>query len=142
MYNLGKRSEERLAGVHPTLIRVVRRALSYGVMDFSVNEGLRTKERQAQLFSEGATRTMNSKHIKQADGYGHAVDLYPYPIDMVRVNKGDAREIARFGVIAGLMYRAAQEEGVKIIWGADWDGDGEVLDHTFFDAPHFELAPA
>ena len=139
MYRFGKRSEERLVGVHPVLDRVVRRALSYGFIDFSVNEGLRTKERQAQFFSEGSTLTMNSKHIKQADGYGHAVDLYPYPIDMARVIKGDAREIVRFGLIAGLMHRAAQEEGVKIRWGADWNGNGQTLDHSFFDAPHFEL---
>jgi hypothetical protein len=53
--------------------------------------------------------------------------------------KGDAREIVRFGLIAGLMHRAAQEEGVKIRWGADWNGNGQTLDHSFFDAPHFEL---
>lgn len=142
MYQFGKKSEERLIGVHPALVRVVRRALSYGFIDFSVNEGLRTKWRQAELFSEGATRTMDSKHLKQADGYGHAVDLYPYPVDMARINSGDVREIVRFGLIAGLMHRAAQEEGVKIIWGADWNGNGQTLDHSFFDAPHFELVSA
>ena len=40
---------------------------------------------------------MNSKHLIQSDGYGHAVDLYPYPIDMNRVNKGDAK---RFSALA------------------------------------------
>lgn len=139
-YTFSKTSLAKLEGVHPKLVKVAIRALSYGVLDFSVNEGLRSKERQAQLLKDGFTKTLNSKHLKQSDGYGHAVDLYPYPIDMKRVNAGYAPEIARFGVIAGLMLRAAQEEGVKIIWGADWDSDGEVLDHTFFDAPHFELA--
>ena len=42
-------------------------------------------------------------------------------------------------MIAGLMMRAAQEEGVHIRWGGDWDSDGQTLDHTFFDAPHFEM---
>lgn len=135
-------SEGRMAGVHPKLVAVARRALSYGLSDFSVREGVRTKERQAQLFGEGATKTLNSKHLIQPDGFGHALDLYPAPIDMVRVNKGDAREIARFGMIAGLMLRAAQEEGVAIRWGGDWDSDGQTLDHSFFDAPHFEMVLA
>ena len=74
---------------------------------------------------------MNSKHLIQSDGYGHAVDLYPYPIDMNRVNKGDAKEIFRFGVLAGLMRSVAERKGIIIVNGADWDGDGQTLDHTF-----------
>lgn len=132
-------SESKLDGVHPQLVHVVRIALSFGISDFSVREGVRTLERQKLLFAQGATKTMSSKHLIQPDGYGHAVDLYPAPIDMVRVNNNDAREIARFGMIAGLMLRAAQEFGLKIRWGGDWDSDGQTLDHSFFDAPHFEM---
>ncbi len=135
----GEASERNLEGVHPQLVAVVRKALSYGIIDFSVREGVRTLERQKILLGEGATKTLDSKHITQADGFGHAVDLYPSPIDMVKVNKGDCREIVRFGLIAGCMLRAAEEVGLKIRWGADWDSDGQVLDHTFFDAPHFEI---
>lgn len=139
MFTFGKSSEQRLDGVHPDLVRVVRRALGYQVMDFSVMEGLRSFERQKQLVAEGASKTMDSKHLRQMDGSGHAVDLYPFPIDMAKVNKGSPVEIVRFGLLAGLMMCAAQEEGVKIRWGADWDNDGQTLDHSFFDAPHFEL---
>lgn len=140
MYALGKTSEARLEGLHPDLVRVVRRAMSMQVLDFSIVEGLRTFERQKELFKKGASTTMDSKHLRQADGSGHAFDAYPYPVDMVKVNKGDTKEISRFGLLAGVILAAAKLEGVKIVWGADWDGDGQTLDHTFFDAPHFQLA--
>jgi peptidoglycan L-alanyl-D-glutamate endopeptidase CwlK len=82
---------------------------------------------------------MRSKHLIQNDGYGHAVDLYPSPIDMARVNRGDAKEIARFGVLNGIIQTIAKRQGLVIINGMDWDGDGETLDHNFFDAPHYEI---
>lgn len=77
MYQLGKTSLQRLDGVHPNLVRVVRRAIEITAQDFSVNEGLRTLERQRRLVASGASQTLNSKHLKQADGFGHAVDLVP-----------------------------------------------------------------
>ena len=139
VFKFSDRSLERLKDVHPDLVKVIHRVMSYQIMDFSVNEGVRTLERQKQLFAEGKSKTLDSKHIKQKDGYGHAVDLYPSPVDMAKVGKGDAREIFRFGVLAGLMKKAARECGVKMVNGADWDDDGQTLDHTFFDAPHMEI---
>lgn len=139
MYSFGEKSENNLKGVHPKLIVVVRKALSYGVMDFSVGEGVRTLQRQHELLSTGATQTLNSKHLLQPDGFGHAVDLYPSPVNMAQVNRGYWPECIRFGLLAGLIMRAAQEEGVQLRWGMDWDKDGQTLDHSFFDAPHFEL---
>lgn len=138
-YSFSKRSLTNLEGVDPALVRVVKRALWFEVMDFSVVEGVRTLERQRELFKAGKSQTMNSKHLIQANGFGHAVDLYPYPIDMDKVNKGSVVETSRFGVLSGLMRAAAMLEGVNIISGIDWDNDGMTTDHTFFDAPHYEL---
>jgi len=139
MYKFSQRSIDKLTHIHPLLVDCVNKVMSYQVMDFSVIEGARSADRQRLLVEQGKSKTLRSKHLIQSDGYAHAVDLYPYPIDMAKVNKGDAREIIRFGVLAGLMIRAAQELKVSIIWGGDWDADGETLDHTFFDAPHFQL---
>lgn len=138
-YVFGRTSKKRLQGLHPKLVALVEDVLATGVMDFSIIEGVRTKERQQILVDRGASRTMNSKHIKQADGYGHAVDLYPYPIDMDKVNGGYWPEIIRFGVLAGMMQTLAPKHGLVIRWGMDWDRDGRTLDHSFFDAPHFEI---
>ncbi len=138
-FRFGKKSQDNLAGVHPALVDVCNAALFTGIMDFSVVDGLRTREEQERLYREEKTKTLHSKHLRQSTGYGHAVDLYPYPIDMNAVNKGHWPEIIRFGVLAGLMKTCAMDLGVKIRWGCDWDNDGETLDHSFFDAPHFEL---
>jgi peptidoglycan L-alanyl-D-glutamate endopeptidase CwlK len=109
------------------------------IMDFSVIEGMRSLHRQRTLVADGKSKTMRSKHLKQPDGYAHAVDLYPYPIDMERVKAGNAQEIIRFGVLSGIILSTARELGINLRWGGDWDMDGETLDHKFFDAPHFEL---
>lgn len=67
---LGQRSLSRLEGVHPDLVRVVKKAAALSDLDFTVLEGLRTLDRQRKLLAEGATKTLNSRHIT-----GHAVDL-------------------------------------------------------------------
>lgn len=138
-YSFSKQSLDNLEGVHPHLCNVVQCVLLSGIMDFRVAEGVRTLERQRELYSAGMTKTMNSKHLIQPDGSAHAVDLYPCPIDMSLVNNGVWKEIIRFGVLAGLMRKAAQDAGVEIVWGCDFDNDGQTLDQTFMDAPHFQI---
>jgi peptidoglycan L-alanyl-D-glutamate endopeptidase CwlK len=71
-----------------------------------------------------------------------AVDVAPYPIDW--------QAPGRFHVLAGHMMMAfrvlQQEEQVedtlRLRWGGDWDGDGELDDQQFDDLPHFELIGA
>jgi len=38
-------------------------------------ESLRSEEEQAAKVASGASRTMKSKHLAQADGFAHAVDV-------------------------------------------------------------------
>jgi peptidoglycan L-alanyl-D-glutamate endopeptidase CwlK len=52
----------------------------------------------------------------------------------------DWNDLERFDALAGLMFRAAEQEGVKITWGADWDRDGVPRERGESDSPHFELA--
>ena len=131
-YKFGTTSRQRMIGVHPDLIRVLERAMSFQIMDFSVLEGLRTLERQRYLVSIGSSKTLNSKHILQEHtGYGHAIDIAPYPIDW--------QDHSRFYVLNGIMRAAAAIEGVAIRSGADWDRDGLTQDQNFHDLPHYEL---
>jgi hypothetical protein len=69
-FRLSKLSRDRLQGVHPDPVRVAERAIQITTQVFRVQEGLRTRERQAELVAGGASRTMNSRHLT-----GHAVDL-------------------------------------------------------------------
>ena len=70
--------------MHPDLVACAEKALSYGLMDFSVAQGVRTEAQQAALYAQGrsapgkiVTWTMQSNHLLQSDGYGHAPDLVP-----------------------------------------------------------------
>lgn len=130
---LGQASEEKLKGVHSDLVKVVHLALSKSAVDFRVIEGLRTKERQQQLFKQGATKTMNSRHLT-----GHAVDLAP----IVAV-EGKAtipwNDKSKFKDVAKAMFQAAKELNVTIRWGGDWNENGKSEDEKFYDGPHFEL---
>lgn len=116
-YALGKRSLERLVGVHPDLVRVVKRAIELTEYDFSVIEGVRTVETQRAYVAKGASKTMNSRHIT-----GHAVDLYPV---------GRPTPWDKCPVVAAAMLAAAVELDVAIVWGGSWK--------SFVDQPHFEL---
>lgn len=138
IYQLGHRSRNRLAGVHPDLVRVVERAIELTPQDFAVLEGVRTPERQQELYAQGRTKpgpvvtwTLRSRHFADVDGYGYAVDLVPYPVDWSDTSKFDA--------IAAAMFDAADELGVVLRWGADWDRDGNIRERGESDSPHFEL---
>lgn len=137
-YYFGRESSERLATVHHVLQSICRRALSYGVMDFSVTEGYRTAQMQQALYRQGRTTidgiNVQSKH-NQAPSL--AVDLLPFPPVVNGVNVWSDHQ--RFHVLAGLMFASAAEQGAKLRWGGDWDGDGNNKDSTFHDLPHFEL---
>jgi len=120
VFKLGKRSIERLQGVHPDLVRVVERAIDLTTVDFTVLEGLRSPERQQTLVASGASQTLNSRHIT-----GHAVDLGAWVDNQVDWSW------PLYTKIANAMKAAANELGVAILWGGDW--------RTFKDGPHFEL---
>ncbi|KQM92241.1 endolysin [Sphingomonas sp. Leaf22] len=155
---LGQRSLARLAGVHPDLVRVVKRAAAMADArdDFTVLEGVRTKEQCYVNYGKGRTEAeckaakvpvnyaapragkvtwlgnpLASKHYPRPDGYSHAVDLAPFPIDW--------NDLKRFDRVAALMLDAAKAEGVAIRWGADWDRDGKPRERGETDSPHFEL---
>ncbi len=117
---LGQRSLQRLEGVHPDLVRVVKRAAATSPLDFTVLEGLRTLDRQKLLMAQGATKTMNSRHLT-----GHAVDLAPMIGGTVRW------DWPLYHQLAAIVKSAAKAENVPIQWGGDW--------RTFKDGPHWEL---
>ncbi|CAB4171718.1 D-alanyl-D-alanine carboxypeptidase [uncultured Caudovirales phage] len=119
-YNLSKKSRDRLAGVHPDLVKVVERAIEITEIDFAVLEGVRSKTRQEQLVKAGASQTMRSRHLT-----GHAVDLGAYVAGSVRW------DWPLYHKIAVAAKQAAAELQIPIEWGGDWT--------TFKDGPHWQL---
>jgi len=136
---LGQRSLSRLEGVHPDLVRVVKKAAAMSDLDFTVLEGLRTIERQRELMKQGATRTLNSRHIT-----GHAVDIAPM------IGGKVSWDWPLYHRLADIVRSASVSEGVPIRWGGTWklltDIKGpitaKVLSRSFPDGPHFELPRA
>jgi peptidoglycan L-alanyl-D-glutamate endopeptidase CwlK len=123
-YRFGRKSRERLKGVNTKLVNVCNELIK--IMDVTIIEGLRSKERQAELLEKGATKVKYSRHME-----GNAVDLAPYPINW------EDRE--RFHYMGGMVRGIGLMHGVKIRWGGDWDGDGEIADNNFDDLVHIEI---
>jgi len=135
MRKFSERSLRNLEGVHPDLVRVVHKALEICEVDFTVVEGVRTLETQRKYFERGASKTMKSRHLVQADGFAHAVDIYPYYAGSVQVHA----PFAKFRAIADAIREAARQLCVNVTWGADWDRDGDTGDERFVDAPHYQI---
>ena len=70
-----KRSRRMLRNVHPDLVCVAFRALEYSAVDFVITEGLRSSARQLELYNQGRSKTLNSKHLIRKDGTSHAIDV-------------------------------------------------------------------
>lgn len=119
-FKLSQRSENNLKGVKPQLVDVVRRALELSSVDFGITEGLRTQERQKQLYAEGKSQTMNSRHLT-----GEAVDVVAY------VGGTVSWDFQLYRRIAEAFKQAAQELNTSVEWGGEWK--------TLVDGPHFQL---
>lgn len=119
-FELSTRSRKRLEGVHPDLVSVMELAISRTDIDFTVLEGVRSKARQAELVSRGASKTMNSRHLT-----GHAVDIAPL------ISGNVSWDWPLYHRLAPFVKQAAADLGVQIEWGGDWV--------NFKDGPHWQL---
>ena len=120
MQKFSAKSLERLQTVHPDLQRVFLEAIENSPYDFSITEGIRTLERQKQLYAEGKSQTMNSRHLK-----GYAVDI------AVFVDSKVTWDLKYYKVLSEHIKAVAKLNDVPIVWGGDWK--------SFVDAVHFEL---
>jgi peptidoglycan L-alanyl-D-glutamate endopeptidase CwlK len=162
-YIFGSASKTRLIGLHPDLVKVLELAISISDIDFTIIEGLRSDEQCYINFGKGRTAAqcsaagcpphyansraakvtwvnhpLSSNHRKKSDGFGHAVDIYPYPVSLVLTAKPKAYE-PLFDKIAKVMFKAAKQLDIPIRWGADWDLDNIPRERGETDNPHFEL---
>ena len=119
-FSFGTRSKERLQGVHPDLVKVLEEAIKESPLDFSITEGLRTKERQKALFDAGKSQTMNSRHLT-----GKAVDI-------AVIKDGEVTwDFKYYQLVADHIKKVSKDLKIDIVWGGDWQ--------SFKDGPHFEL---
>lgn len=143
----GKGSLEKLKGVHYDLVRVMNEAIKDTPIDFTIFSGVRTLQEQKDLYALGRTKVnpdgkskskpmgnvvtkadgVNNKsnHQVKADGFGWAVDLYPYVNGKIQFN-----DVNSLRVISAHILATAKCLNIKVSWGGNWD---------FKDYPHFEL---
>ena len=136
MNRLGYKSRRELVGVHPDMIIVTVTAiinLPKG-LDATVFDGLRTLPEQRENLRRGVSKTLKSKHLPQADGYGHAVDIVPIINGQLAWDSKDAATQKlideAFADISDQMHAAADLHDIEIesgykLWG--------------WDKPHFQL---
>lgn len=140
MYKLGDRSLKNLEGVHPDMVRLMKAAIKNSPVDFTITEGVRTAKRQAELYAQGRTAggikvtskdgvKSKSNHQVKADGFGHAVDLYPFFEGQVQVHHKDT--VKCLYKISDHIKKTAKELGIGLRCGIDW--------RVPFDPPHYEL---
>jgi peptidoglycan L-alanyl-D-glutamate endopeptidase CwlK len=132
---LGVYSNSQLDTCHPKLQKLIREvdkrlrrhAQSW---DITVLCGHRGREAQDKAFEEKKSTKQwpDSKHNLLPST---AVDIAPYPVDW--------KDTARFARLAGYVQAVADELGIEIRWGGDFDGDSRTNDEKFVDMPHFEL---
>lgn len=123
-FALGATSLAHLQAVHPSLRAIVMRAIELTDQDFGVHEGVRTVETQREYVRTGVSKTMDSKHLPQSDGFSHAVDLVPYIAGKLRW------EWPPIYQIASAVVRAAHELTIEVTWGAVWDRTSLYLPTT------------
>lgn len=98
--------------------------------DFTVLCGHRGQTEQDAAFAAGKSKVRwpNSKHNSLPS---KAVDIAPYPIDW--------KDTTRFARLMGHVERVANEQGIRIRLGLDFNGNGRSDDERFLDFPHVEL---
>jgi hypothetical protein len=120
-----EQSLSRLADVNPQLralmLATEAEAARRGV-DLEVSEGMRTAERQAQLVAQGASQTMNSRHLT-----GNAVDLH-----IVGPDGAANWDFEAYRPIADIAKATAANMGINdFVWGGDWQ--------SLRDGVHFQI---
>jgi len=138
MYEYGKKSSAKLNTCHPDLQMVAEYALAMSPYDITIIHGWRGEDVQNALYDSGASHKQwpDSKHNHTAHDtpYSLAIDFAPWVKGTIPWN-----DTHIFAIIAGCFFAAANQVGVTIRYGGDWDSDGSTTDQTLMDWGHVEL---
>ena len=130
MPKFSDRSLDRLETCDIRLQRLFKRVVK--TYDCTVTCGHRSEEKQNEAYNSRPQRSKlkfpESKHNVYPS---MAVDVAPYPIDY--------DDLGSFYLFAGYVRRVAEEMGIEVRYGGDWDGDKKTADQKFNDLPHWEL---
>jgi putative secretion activating protein len=145
VYSFSQASLDKMSKVHPKLVEVMKEAIKNSPFDFRITDGARTAEEQNALYQKGRSKPgpkvtncdgykAKSNHQIKADGFGHAVDIFPCGIE----ENGEYRKFTseegyddkKLKIISEHILKIAKENGVNVEWGGNW---------KMHDTPHFEI---
>ena len=130
----GRRSEQRLITCHESLRLLFRTVVQ--ARDCAIVCGRRGRDEQERAFDQGLSQLHypDSNHNAEEPELSRAVDVAPWIAGGIPWRDGKA-----FIYFAGYVSRVADELGIPVRWGGDWDGDLALDDQRLNDYPHFEL---
>lgn len=136
MPQLGTVSKQRLATCAQDLQTLVNEIVKY--YDVTVVCGERGEADQNKAYAEGKSTVKypNSKHNTSPS---LAVDIASWEVDHIDWTLRQALYLA--GYIRATADRLFAEGRIKhrVRIGADWNGNNDIDDSSFMDAPHVEL---
>lgn len=133
MPKFSNRSKANLATCHSDLQRLFNEVIKF--YDCTILCGYRNKEDQNKAYHEGRS-TLRYPHSKHNSMPSLAVDVAPYFKDKPHIRWDDSESFYHF---IGYVEAVADQLGINIRSGGDWDEDHDFHDQTFFDLVHFEL---
>lgn len=144
-YSFSQASIDKIKKVHPKLVEVIKAAIVNSPFDFRITDGARTAEEQFALYQIGRSKPgrivtncdgkrAKSNHQIKADGFGHAVDIFPCGVIENGVYRkftsAEGYDEKKLKLIADHILAVAKSKNVNVEWGGNW---------KMKDTPHFEL---
>lgn len=137
MFKFGEKSSRLLEEVEPVMKELCYKALAESDIDFSIICGYRSREEQANLYSEGKTE-LDGLTLISAHQLGYAVDILPYVRDFSGSllncwNYNDPKVKVAWLEVYRTFIREARLMGINLELGLTYNIDGEP------DFPHIEI---
>lgn len=126
MFEFSKTSLQKLNTVDQKLQLLANEVIKISPIDFSITEGFRGRMKQKELYNEGKSKTLKSKHCECK------------AIDIVCCKEGYKEPLRDIYIVIGLFLAKAKELNINIRVGALWDNNS-TKDNNFIDAFHIEL---
>ena len=117
-YELTDADKRMLVGVDARLVELLERLAARTPIQFKVIEGVRSAERQRELYAQKKTKTLKSRHLT-----GHAVDIAPL------VAGKPSWQWEHYTPLIKTAKAIAAELPTRFVFGYDWG----------WDAPHIEI---
>jgi len=136
-FHLSNASKMHRTGVDPRLIEISDLAITLTLVDFGhgPDSGVRSAERQAQLFAEGKSQKDGTRR-RSCHQDRKALDFYAY------VDGRASWHPPHLAAVACAFLQAASVLGYRVAWGGLWESrKPKIVDGIPYgwDCPHIEL---